>query len=168
MPRRKQKRYRRPRKLYDKARIKDEDILVKKYGLKNKREIWRADFAVSKIRENAKKLIGSSEEVREKFIGRQKAKGFEVKTIADILSLGKEDYLKRRLQSIVAKKKIARTPKQARQMITHKRIAINGFLINAPSHLTTIDEEKTIEFVFKNKGKGEGREEKKLEAEKQE
>ena len=39
---RKHKLYKRPRKLFDISRIKDEDELVKKYGLKNKKEIWKA------------------------------------------------------------------------------------------------------------------------------
>ena len=145
MPIRKQKSYNRPRKLYDKPRIEEENILVKKYGLKNKREIWKADFAIGKIRNIAKKLITASDEEKEKFIERQKAKGFEVETIADVLGLNKEDYLKRRLQSIVVKKKIATTPKQARQFITHKHIWVNKNILDSPSHMTTIEEEKTIE-----------------------
>ena len=43
---RKKKNYKKPRKLYDKVRIEDENILVNKYGLKNKREIWKAEAAV--------------------------------------------------------------------------------------------------------------------------
>ena len=41
MPKRKQKKYSRPRKIYDKPRIEEENELIKKYGLKNKKEIWR-------------------------------------------------------------------------------------------------------------------------------
>ena len=60
---------------------------------------------------------------------------------AEILSLTKEDYMKRRLQSIVVKKGYAKTHKQARQLITHKHITINGNSIDSPSHITTLKEE---------------------------
>ena len=31
----------RPKKAYEKTRITEENVLVEKYGLKNKREIWK-------------------------------------------------------------------------------------------------------------------------------
>lgn len=144
MPGRKKKIFNKPRKPYDKPRIEEENVLIKKYGLKNKREIWKADFAIGKIRNIAKKLIAADEEEKQAFIGRQKAHGFEVETIADVLGLDKEDYLKRRLQSVVVKKKLATTPNQARQFITHKHVTISGNILNSPSHLTTIEEENSI------------------------
>jgi small subunit ribosomal protein S4 len=144
MPKRKHKKFNRPRKIYDKAIIKEEQALIKKYGLKNRREVWKADYAISKIRNIAKTLITANEEDKEKFINRQKAKGFEVNNIADILGLNKEDYLKRRLQTIALKKGYAKTPTQARQLITHKHVKLNGNIINSPSHLTTLEEEKSI------------------------
>jgi small subunit ribosomal protein S4 len=144
MPKRKSKRYNRPRKLYSTVRIKEENGLVNRYGLKNKREVWKTDFAVAKIRNTAKKLITASEEEKNKFIEGQKTKGFEVNSIADILGLNKEDYLKRRLQSIIVKKNLAHTHKQARQLIVHKHVTINNHVLNSPSHLTTLEEEKSV------------------------
>jgi len=48
-------------------RITEENDLVRKYGLKNKREIWRAKTALSGYRRQARSLLGSSgETVREK------------------------------------------------------------------------------------------------------
>ena len=55
---RKQKLFSRPKKLYDRTRMDEENVLVKKYGLKNKREIWKAKTAVSSLRRRAKGLIG--------------------------------------------------------------------------------------------------------------
>jgi len=78
-------------------------------------------------------------------VRRQQEKGFDVNSIADVLALSKEDYLKRRLQSIIVKKEIAKTHKQARQMITHKHILLNGRKIDSPSHITTIKEESSVE-----------------------
>ena len=44
---RKKKKYEKPRKMYETSRIEEENELVKKYGLKNKREIWKT---ISKVR----------------------------------------------------------------------------------------------------------------------
>jgi len=144
MPIRSKKTYNRPKKMFDKKIMDEEQALVKKYGLKNRREVWKAGFAIGKIRDIAKKLIGASDEDKEKFVKQQKEKGFPVETIADVLALNTEDYLKRRLQSILVNKGLCTKPKQARQFITHKHISINKNIINAPSHLTTADEEKEI------------------------
>jgi len=145
MPIRKHKRYSRPRKLYDIATMKEEQALISKYGLKNRREVWKADFQISKIRDIAKDLITADEKKKEEFVSRQKEKGFNVESLADVLGLSKEDWLKRRLQSIVTKKGIAKTQKLARQLINHKHIKINGKIIDSPSHLTTLEEEKAVE-----------------------
>lgn len=149
MPKRKHKKYNRPKKLYDKAIIKEENNLITKYGLKNRREVWRADYAIGRIRRIAKTLIAADEDKKNEFIERQKNKGFNVETIADVLALSKEDYLKRRLQSIVVTKKFATTHKQARQFITHKHVLLNGKYIDAPSHLTTLKEESSINIDLK-------------------
>jgi len=144
MPVRKHKRYNRPKKLYDIALIKSENDLIKKYGLKNRREVWKADFIIGKIRNIAKTLITASDKDKDEFVKRQAVKGFNVSSIADVLALSKEDCLKRRLQSIVVAKKIALTHKQARQMITHKHIKVLGHKIDSPAHLTTLEEENDI------------------------
>jgi len=165
MPKRKNKKYNRPRKIYDAALIKEETDLINKYGLKNRREVWRAIFAIKRIRDLAKQLITSDEKSKEEFVNRQREKGFKVESIADILSLSKEDYLKRRLQSIVVSKGFAKTPKQARQMIVHKQIKLNGNFIDSPSHLTTLTEEAGIEATrtFKEKKEMSSEEKKFLE-----
>ena len=59
---RKRKLFSRPKKLFDRARMDEENVLVKKYGLKNKKEIWKAKSAVSKLRRRAKALIGKKVE----------------------------------------------------------------------------------------------------------
>jgi small subunit ribosomal protein S4 len=145
MPKRAKKIYARPRKLYDIALMKEEQGLIKKYGLKNRREVWKADFAIGKVRDIAKKLITASDKNKSEFIARQVEKGFEVSNIADVLGLNKENYLKRRLQSIVVTKGFAKTHNQARQLIVHKHISIDGHKIDSPAHLTTLKEEAAIE-----------------------
>lgn len=148
MPKRQTKKYSRPRKIFDIALMKEENNLIKKYGLKNRREVWRADFAIGTIRNIAKRLITAPDNEKETFLERQRKKGFIVANIAEVLSLNKEDLLKRRLQSIVVAKKLAETHRQARQLITHKHVTINGHKIDSPSHLTTVDEENSLELTL--------------------
>jgi small subunit ribosomal protein S4 len=144
MPKRKHQKFNRPRKIFDIVLIKEEQGLIKKYGLKNRREVWKARYAVEKIRNIAKGLITADKNEQDNFVQRQKEKGFAVESIADVLGLKNEDYLKRRLQSIVVKKGLAKTHNQARQAIVHKHITINGDIIDSPSHLTTLKEEAAL------------------------
>ena len=59
---RKHKKFNRPRKLYDSTRIEEENKIVTRYGLKNKREIWKAKAKLDIIRNTAKKMIDSGQE----------------------------------------------------------------------------------------------------------
>jgi len=150
---RKHKKYRRPKKPFDKKRIDEENVLIKKYGLKNKKEIWKAEAAISKIRNQAKELITSSREDQKNLFKKLNKAGFKTDEISDVLALSGEDLLKRRLQSIVKKKGLTRSPKQARQLIVHKRISISGRIVNKPSYIVKVDEEDKIKFVEKKKVK---------------
>src|SRR3989338_3212630 len=116
---RKHKKYSRPKRPFDKQRIEEEAKIKEDYGLKNKIEIWRADSAVKGIRSKAIKLIPKTKEEQQALFDKLKKSGFKISSIADILSLDKTDYLNRRLQTVVFKKRLAKSPKQARQMITH-------------------------------------------------
>jgi small subunit ribosomal protein S4 len=144
MPKRKRKVYSRPRKPFDKPRIEEENVLKEQYGLKNKKEIWKADTAIGRIRNLAKNLITKSEEEKKAFINKLKKQGFRVESIADSLALNKEDWLKRRLQTIVAAKKLTNTPKQARQFIVHKHVIIRDRVVNIPSYQVPLEEESLI------------------------
>ena len=141
---RQKKKYSRPQRPFDKVRIDEENILREKYGLKNKKEIWKADASIGRIRNLAKQLITASEEDKNAFIERMKARGFEVENIAEVLALDKEDWLKRRLQTILLTKGLTTTPKQARQLIAHKHVSIGNQIVNVPSYMVTLDEENLV------------------------
>ncbi len=141
---RKKKKYSSPRKVFDSTRIEEENKLIQKYGLKNKKEIWKANSAIEKIRNQAKKLITAEEEEKEKLFSKLNETGFDVEKIADILGLDKENWLKRRLQTIVYEKGLAKTPKEARQLIVHKHISIGGKIVNIPSYIVKVGEEGEI------------------------
>jgi len=146
----KHKKYSKPKKLHDAIRVEEENKLVERYGLKNKREIWKAESFVSRMRNRAKELITASTEKQQEFIVKLKKMGFKVEKIADILALTKEDWLKRRLQSVLIIK-MGIKPKHARQLITHKHVAIDGKRINIPSYLVKVEEEDKIQLIQKAK-----------------
>jgi len=148
---RKHKTYSKPKRPFDKVRIEEEAVIKKDYGLKNKKEIWKADARIKSIREKAKKLIGVNEEEQKALFDRLKKTGFDVNSISDVLSLDKKDYLDRRLQTILVKKKLATTPKSARQLITHKKVLVGGKVVNSPSYIVPIQLEDKI--VLKEKPK---------------
>lgn len=148
---RKHKRYSRPRKAFDKPRIEDENRLLEKYGLKSKREIWKAEARIGDIRRQAKLLITSGMEEQEVLFNKLRKMGLKIESMADVLGLQKEDWLKRRLQSLVVEKHLATKPKQARQLIVHKHIAVAGNIINIPSYIVPVDEEGKLEIVKLNK-----------------
>ena len=150
---RQKKKYSRPRKPFDKIRINEENVLRERYGLKNKREIWKADAAIGRIRNQAKKLILASNEEKKAFVQKLQKKGFKIEIIADALALNKEDLLKRRLQTIVHIKNLANTINQSRQLIVHKHVLIGDQVVNIPSYQVTIDEEPLIDLRISLKNK---------------
>lgn len=151
-PRKQHKKYATPRKLFEKTRISDENELLRKYGLKNKREIWKGEFKIDNIRKQAKSLINDMEKQKE-FLERLRRQGLNVKTIEDVLSLKKENLFERRLQTMLVRKGIARTFKHARQLIAHKHIAVSGRIINIPAYIVPVEFEKDIKLINKTKNK---------------
>jgi len=141
---RKHKNYSRPRRPFDKARIDEEVVIKKEFGLKNKKEIWKADSKIRSMRQKAKRLITASAEEQNALFSRLQKIGIKIESITDILGLDKTDYLNRRLQTIVFKKGIATTIKTARQMITHKRILVDSRVIDIPSYIVPIELEDKI------------------------
>jgi len=148
---RKHKIYSRPKRPYEKERIEEENVIRKKYGLKNKKEIWKADAKVKIMRQKAKKLIKATAEEQKALFQRLQKIGLKVSSISDVLGLDKTDYMERRLQTVVVKKNLAPTVKTARQMITHKKILVNGAVVNSPSFVVPILLENKIEIKKKIK-----------------
>jgi len=148
---RKHKSYSKPKRPFDKVRIDEEAIIKKDYGLKNKKEIWKADSQIKSIRGKAKKLIGADATEQKSLFERLKKIGLDVNSIADVLSLDKKDYLNRRLQTILVKKKLTTTSKSARQLIIHKKVLVEGKVINSPSYVVPVQLENKITLKRKKK-----------------
>ena len=140
----KHKQYSKPKTPFDKARIDEEAQIKKEFGLKNKKEIWKANARISHIREKAKKLIPADDEDKKVLYKSLEKIGLEVSSIAEILSLDKKDYLKRRLQTVLYNKNLAKTIKGSRQMIVHKKVLVNGKVVNKPSYIVSKELENKI------------------------
>ncbi len=154
-PKYSRKKYETPSHPWEKARIEREDELVQKYGLKNKREVWRAETFLRHIRGQARSLLAlagmeQAEKEKERLIKRLARLGMlpENAILDDILALTVEDVLARRLQTVVYLRGLASTPKQARQFIVHRHIAINGRIVDVPSYLVRKDEENYITYSY--------------------
>ncbi len=153
--RRLRKKYEKPFKRWDKARIEREKQLMKEYGLRRKREIWRAEAILRKYRRMARELNARRNEKMEKMlINKLYRLGILQSpnaTLDDVLSLTVEDILERRLQTVIYRKGLANTIKQARQFIVHGHVFINGRKVIWPSYLVPRNEEDKIEVRIKVK-----------------
>src|SRR3989344_5139087 len=149
-PKRPKRKYSRPSHPWQRARIEEEKEIVKEYGILRKTEIWKMNSKLKRYKKQAKRLITSATsqaEIEKKQLMDALIKLNLIKenaTLDDVLSLKLKDLLERRLQTIVFKKGLARTVKQARQFIVHGHIFVNGKKLNAPSYLVTRDEENSI------------------------
>ncbi len=141
---RKKKLFVRPKKAFESVRIKEENIILKKYGLKTKREIWKSLARVNYFRRRAKDLARSSREDQEVFLSKLKALGLNTNSLADVLNLKVENLLERKLATVLVRKKLASTPKQARQFIVHKKVIVGGNVINIPNYIVPLNLEHTI------------------------
>ncbi len=144
--RRLRKKYKTPRKPFERDRLIEEIKLVGYYGLRNKRELWRAKTLLSEFRRRARRLLAIPPEERVQdeaaLIDKLYKLGILDKdaTLDDVLRLKVEDILERRLQSVVWRLGIAKTPHQARQMVVHRHIMVNGRIVTSPSYLVRRDD----------------------------
>ena len=148
---RKKNLYLKPKKSFESTRIREENVLLNSYALKNKREIWKTLAKVNYLKNRAKALAKSSPEEQQVLFNKLNALCLKTNLITDVLDLKVEDILNRRLPTIVAKKKLTTTIKQARQLITHKKILVNGRVVNTPSYLVSLAEEDKITTKEKKK-----------------
>ena len=151
------KHYEKPSHPWEEERIQEEKGIVHKYGLKNKKEIWKANTIIRKIRQQARLLTAkaASEQVskeKELLIDRVVTLGIidHGAALDDVLNLNMEHILDRRLQTQVYVQGFSRTVKQARQLITHGHITVDGTTIREPGTIINEKLEKTIEYNYKS------------------
>jgi len=152
-PKKLRKKYETPRHPWQASRILAEKPLIKDYGLKNKKEIWKAQSLLRKFTNQAKLLsaIKTEHQKREKeqLINRLVKLGLlkQGQDREDVLDLNVRNILDRRLQTLMVKKGLVLTPKQARQFIVHGHVMINNQKITVPSYLVNINEEDKITYL---------------------
>jgi small subunit ribosomal protein S4 len=168
-PGKKGKSYETPKHPWQEARIAAEVQLVKAYGLRNKKEVWKAASMLRMYRSEARILLAhvangqeggleghlktQSEEILSKLIRYGIIK--QDSNIDDILSLKTENILERRLQTQVVRLGLARTVIQARQFITHGHIAVNGRKATIPGMMVSKEDEMHIGYYGNSPLKGE-------------
>ncbi|MEK6903450.1 MAG: 30S ribosomal protein S4 [Nanoarchaeota archaeon] len=151
-PRKSKKKYETPNHPWERARIEEEKGIVKTFGFRRKKEIWKMQSQLRKIKQQAKDLIRRTDENAKKqqevLMNRLVKMGLFEKPVEleKILDLPSEAIFKRRLQTIVYEKGFAHSPKQARQFITHGHITINSKVVNVPSYIVKKEEEEKISF----------------------
>lgn len=149
-PKKPKKKYKTPRHPWRLDQLQQEINLVGEYGLRNKKELWKADTMLSKIRRQARSLLAAPPEIRARqqglLLNMLVRMGLlnEGSTLDDVLSLRVENILERRLQTLVWRKGLAKTVYQARQMIVHGHIMVGDRVVDRPGYLVTRDEEETI------------------------
>jgi small subunit ribosomal protein S4 len=147
------KHYDSPSHPWQKVRIEQESGLIHQYGLKNKKEIWRANTKVREMRRQARKLTANSSDEqsqneRDLLLAKLNRLGMiELNSgLEDILRMTPENILDRRLQTQVYLQGLASTVKQARQLIVHGHISIDGAVTRVPGMLVTKLQEKNISY----------------------
>jgi len=151
-PRKIRKKYKTPRQPFERHRIDHDIQIVGKYGLRNMKAVWKLSTMLRNFRGNARKLLSLEEEDRkigeQELLGRLQRMGLVTKkaTLDDVLSLQIEDFLERRLQTLVYKKGLATTPHHARQMIVHGHILIGERIAKSPSYLVPPQEESLLSY----------------------
>mmetsp|Transcript_10185 Transcript_10185/g.42686 ORF Transcript_10185/g.42686 Transcript_10185/m.42686 type:complete len:192 (-) Transcript_10185:762-1337(-) len=146
-----------PRRPFEKDRIDAELKLVGKYGLKNKREVWRVGLVLSKIRATARELLTLDEKDPKRiFEGTAMLKRLTRLGLLDdnkqaldyVLSLKTEDFLDRRLQTRVFQLGLAKTIHHARVQIWQRHIRVGKQVVDVPSFTVRTDSEKHIDIAL--------------------
>ena len=149
-PKKARKQYSRPRSPWRTDQLAQELYLLGTFGLRNKRELWKAQTQLSSVRKQARTLLAATEAVRlreeKKLLDSLRRRGLikDAATLDDILSLTVEDVLARRLQSMVFKKGMALSPLHSRQLVVDGHVSVGGRIITVPGYEVGGREEGTI------------------------
>ena len=151
-PKKQRKSYETPRHPWRRDQLEVELRLMGEYGLRNKRELWRYKTMLSEVRGIARSLLGMSEEERAKIEREYLAKlgriGVlsESASIDEVLDLEIRDLLERRLQTMVFRRGMAKSPFQARQLVSHGHIAVGGEIVSVPGYMVARNEEQMLKY----------------------
>ncbi|RHZ47993.1 40S ribosomal protein uS4 [Aspergillus thermomutatus] len=157
VPRVYSKTYKVPRRPFESARLDSELKIVGEYGLRNKREVWRVQLTLSKIRRAARELLTLDEkDPKRLFEGNALIRRLVRIGVLDesrmkldyVLALRVEDFLERRLQTCVYKLGLAKSIHHARVLIKQRHIRVGKQIVNVPSYMVRLDSQKHIDFAL--------------------
>jgi small subunit ribosomal protein S9e len=148
--------------------------VVGEYGLRNKREVWRVQLTLSKIRRAARYveekypvtggkcetnfrselLTLDEKDPKRLFEGNALIRRLVRIGVLDesrmkldyVLALKVEDFLERRLQTCVYKLGLAKSIHHARVLIKQRHIRVGKQIVNVPSYMVRLDSQKHIDF----------------------
>ena len=149
------KKYSKPSHPWRIERITEENQITKEYGIPRKTELWKAIAKLGSFKNQAKALSAKTDKQadveRINLVKKLESLNLIKETnLEAILGISLKDVLNRRLQTIVFKKGFAKTMSQARQMITHRHVLINGTINSSPAYLVRLSEESSIEISPKS------------------
>jgi small subunit ribosomal protein S4 len=127
------------------------------FGLRTKRELWKAHTELSRVRKQARSLLALTQKIRaekEPILLKSLARIGLISndaTLDDVLNLKPTDLLARRLQTIVSNKLGFKTPYQARQAVIHGHIMVGDRKIDIPSYTVKVAEEDSVHFTPESK-----------------
>lgn len=148
--------FERPKHPWEEARMAEENKTLEKYGLKNKRELWKAQFRLRNYRRQARELqarLRAKEAQAEKetkwlldSLSRIGILPPSSGSIDDVLSLTIEPLLERRLQWMVYVKGLSSSLGGARQMIVHGHISVGDHRVRSPGYIVSREEEGKVTY----------------------
>ena len=150
-PRRQKNTYNTPVHPWQKDRLEEEKSLIKEYGLVNKSEVYKIGSKLKKFKDIAKSLVTkpsvqAAKEKEQLFSKLKSLNLIQEENLDEVLGLENKQLLDRRLQTVVYKKGLAKSMKQARQMIVHRHISVDGKMISSPSYLVRVSEENAVAY----------------------
>jgi len=145
--------WQKPKRPHNYDLMMDELKTLGTFGLKTKRELWKTQTELSRVRLQARSLLALRQDERERkepILMQSLSKiGLvnEDSTLDDVLNLQVTDLLSRRLQTIAQRKLYFKTPYQARQAIVHGHIMIGDSVVTIPSYIVKTEEEAKIHLI---------------------
>ncbi|MCI4341229.1 MAG: 30S ribosomal protein S4 [Thermoplasmata archaeon] len=146
-----------PKHPWEATRMEEERKLLRKYALKNKRELWKAQSILRGFRRQARDLqarlrAGEPQAKRETegLLARLTRLGLlpaGAPTLDDVLAMGTDEVLRRRFATVVAEKGLASTPLAARKLIIQGHLAIAGRRMTRPGYLLPSEAESAIAYA---------------------
>jgi len=154
-----------PRRPFDKERLDRELEICGEYGLKSKRELWRVELLLSKIRKAARVLLTLDEKDTkrifegEALLGRLERLGLlkdDKRQLDYVLDLSVKKFLDTRLQTQCHTLGHAKSIHNARCLVRHGHLTVKGRSVNVPSFMIHVSSGAHIDFNINSPKRGFG------------